>query len=231
MVEVPMKFLGLLALTIVFVTTLSCAQTSPLEVPVNTVPERREVPLSSGEVKAMEYRVHSKCLMIGRAAVSSSDEVTFTFDNSCGAISKTGPLWDGYGLILQAARRDFPLDKLKTMTFLNHSSIGSVDWGPTLAGAAVKSETWTSYSKGEKASRAFTGLFNENQLGAEVRQLVKDWPLEVQLDKVEKIHQERGKKMPFASQKGELFASRLLLPYTASVFVFTANKPLIKSTN
>ncbi|MBY0314947.1 MAG: hypothetical protein K2Q26_05475 [Bdellovibrionales bacterium] len=226
-----MKIFGVLALIIVFVTTLSCAQTSQLEMPADPLPERREIPLSSGEVKAIEYRVQSKCLMLGRAALTPSDEVILTFDNSCGAISKTGPLWHGYGLILQAVRRDFPLEKLKTMTFLNHSSIGSVDWGPTLAGAAVKSESWTSYSKGEKASRAFTGLFNENQLGAEVRLLIKDWPLEIQLDKVEKIYQERGKKMPFAAQKGELFASRLLLPYTASVFIFTAHKPLIKSTN
>lgn len=127
-----------------------------------------------------------------------------------------------YSALLSAVFKAYPKKNFDTLS--SHSFYKLHLWEEKIAMACIKSAKWAEFqanrNKVGTANAVFTEIFNDAEIGEEIRAAFLKEDMNIQLSRVEKVMESKAKSLPFAAQYPDLKDSNRRIAFTAGLYVF-----------
>lgn len=212
---------GLTLLLSFMITAAGCAskKTSPKEPALAQLKVTRIGPDAN---LRESFRLNLSDCQIQFDVTSKRDKSSFHIlvMDSCGADRASRA--QEYAVLLNAIFKTYPKKNLDTLSSNSFYKIHL--WDEKIAMACMKSDKWADFQANRNkigaANAVFVEVFNEAEIGAEIRHAFQREGLNIELARVEKVMESKAKDLPFASKYPELKDSTRRICFSAGLYFF-----------
>lgn len=198
----------------------ACASTPPPSSELQSAVHPEVV--QSGENSQNSFSIHRETCEIKLSVNedTASKKKLISIDDTCDASHKDR--YQDYLKILEALTAQYP--KQEFAGVYSHSFYHLQIWDEEIANAMVNSPRWQAFEKNRKKHEVpntiYVEVFNENQIAKELQETFGKVGLRIQLDKVEKVMEMKGRSLPFSQKYEKLMTREKKVPFSAGLYRF-----------